>query len=415
MLALVPCLAIPAKTQTAKLLKAQQHMEALQYADAQRIYERLYRKDETNQTALVGLAETYRRQGQLDEAAAWFSKATQQESAEAFVFYRYGQILFQLRGCEAAQPIFNRYLLMMPYAEDREVLRDVCAYREQLTAVESQLTTVTQPDFNGPGSDIAPAFYQEGLLFGSVRQEDEKALPAYDLYFTQPTTNGRLDQAITYSEAERFSDKLNTEVNEAIVTFSPDGQEVYFTRNQTQMVSEKNPIRRLEIIVSKKGEDGTWSIPEPLPFNSLDYNTAHPALTPDGSRLFFASDRPGGFGGKDIYYVDRIGDIWSSPINLGPAANTTGDELYPHYHADGVLYFASEGHLGLGGLDVFRTEDVGDGLWGPVSNLGTPINSSADDFAFIHHPTDDYGFFTSNRAGGAGQDDIYAFQQQRVQ
>lgn len=402
--------------QTAKLRKAALYMESLRYDDAISVYEKVIRKNETDLTALLGLAEAHQKLDQLTEAAAWYAKALEQPEVSAVTFYSYGQVLFQKGECTAAQSAFTEFLRRKPYDQRADRLRDVCSYYDRLRSGDAQQIEVSLPDFNGPYSDLAPAFFRNGIVFGSVRRTEKRKEAYYDLYFTCPVTEDQPDGlGLSYTQVDGFSAMLNGSFNEAIVTFGPDFKEVFFTRNQEQLVSEKRPIRRLEVMVSRQGADSSWSKPQPLAFNSINYSTAHPALTPDGSRLFFASDRPGGFGGKDIYYCDRIGLGWSAPINLGPQVNTEGDELYPYYHANGQLYFASNGQLGLGGLDIFRVEDLGGGEWGRADNPGAPINSTADDFALIMKADESYGFLTSNRAGGAGSDDIYAFQRRRVQ
>ncbi|WP_367389568.1 OmpA family protein [Lewinella sp. LCG006] len=401
--------------QQAKLHKAALFMEAFRYEEAIAVFDKIVRKDESNLIALAGLAEAYHKMDMLSESASWYAKALESTEADPFLYFAYGQVLFQMGECVAAQSAFQEFLRRRPNDQRANRLQDVCSYYQELTNSNLEQVEVSLPNFNGPLSDLAPAFFQDGIVFGAVRSTEKRKDAFYDLYFTRPLAEDRPQGLnLTYEPVIGFSEILNSGLNEAIVSFSPDFKAVYFTRNQGQIVSEKIPIRRLEIMVSRQGADNTWSSPVPLSINSVNYSTAHPALSPDGDRLFFASDRPGGFGGKDIYYCDRIGLGWSSPINLGPQVNTEGDELYPYYHTDEVLYFASNGQLGLGGLDIFRVEDLGGGEWGEPDNPGAPINSSADDFALIMKEDGSYGFFTSNRKNGVGSDDIYAFQSRKI-
>lgn len=401
--------------QQAKLRKAALYMEAFRYEEAISVFDKIVRKNESDLTALVGLAEANQKMGKFSEAASWYAKALESTEVDPAIYFAYGQVLFQMGECVAAQSAFQEFLRRKPADERANRLRDVCSYYQNLTTSNLEQIDVSLPNFNGRYSDLAPSFFHDGIVFGAVRSTEKRKDAFYDLYFTRPLAEDRPQGlSLTYEPVIGFSEILNSGVNEAIVSFSPNFKEVFFTRNQQQIVSEKIPIRRLEIMVSRQGADSSWSSPVPLSINSINYSTAHPALSPDGSRLFFASDRPGGFGGKDIYYCDRVGLGWSSPINLGPQVNTEGDELYPYYHADQVLYFASNGHLGLGGLDIFRVEDLGGGEWSQPDNPGAPINSSADDFALIMKEDGSYGFFTSNRKNGAGSDDIYAFQSRRI-
>lgn len=401
--------------QHAKLRKAALFMEAFRYEEAIAVYDKIVRKNESDLNALVGLAAAHQKMDNLSEAAMWYAKALESMDADPAIYFSYGQVLFQMGECVAAQSAFQEFLRRKPNDERANRLQDVCQYYQELTTSNLEQIEVSLPNFNGPLSDLAPAFFHDGIVFGAVRSTEKRKYAFYDLYFTRPLAEDRPQGLnLTYEPVIGFSEILNSGVNEAIVSFSPNFKEVFFTRNQEQIVSEKIPIRRLEIMVSRQGADSTWSSPVPLSINSVNYSTAHPALSPNGNRLFFASDRPGGFGGKDIYYCDRVGLGWSSPINLGPQVNTEGDELYPYYHSDEVLYFASNGQLGMGGLDIFRVEDLGGGEWGEPDNPGAPINSSADDFALIMKEDGSYGFFTSNRKNGAGSDDIYAFQSSRI-
>ena len=141
-----------------------------------------------------------------------------------------------------------------------------------------------------------------------------------------------------------------------------------------------------------------------------DYAVGHPALSPDGKRLYFSSDKPGGQGGADIYYVEIQGESFGAVRNLGPAVNTPEDEVFPFVDSEGSLYFASSGHLGFGGLDIFRSQ-AQNGCWTKPENLGLPVNSPQDDFAYVLDSSRSKGFFSSNRGNDPDNDDLYAFSQ----
>ncbi|MEZ4986328.1 MAG: OmpA family protein [Saprospiraceae bacterium] len=401
--------------QKALYKKAAQEMETLQYEAAIATYEKILRKQPEQLDALLGMAEAQRKAGQLADAVTWYRQITEMPDAPAIAYYRYGQLLLFMGDCLTAQSAFDTFLLRKPYYTQKADLEDVCAWIESIEHPDFPYV-LSLPDFNGKESDLSPAFYQDGLVFGAVKKDGASKQPYYGLYFTKPTTVDQLQGlSITYEPTQPFSEVFNAAMNAAIITFSADGQEAYYTSNQTQTASDQELIHRLEILVSRLQKDSSWSAPKALPFNSSHYSTAHPALSPDGNRLFFASDRPGGFGGKDLYVVNRNADgTWSVPVNLGPSINTEGDELFPFYHQDGILFFASNGQLGLGGLDIFQAEDMGEGTWSTVKNMGSPINSKADDFSLVMHSDGTYGFLTSNREGGAGSDDIYAFQTGKI-
>jgi outer membrane protein OmpA-like peptidoglycan-associated protein/tetratricopeptide (TPR) repeat protein len=400
--------------QSGKLKKARQLMETLQYEAAVEAFQPVMRKKAERREAIAGTAEAYRRLRDYKHAEQWYAQAIALPEPEAIWFYYYGLMLLQNGYCEPAQEAFNNFLLRKPYDARRPALEDACGYRETLTHRQSQRVALDHPGFNGPDSDLGPAFYDDGLVFGSVRRKNDN-LAFYDLYYIRPQeVDPFTNRVIAYDSVEVFSHHLKTEANQAIVTFNEDGTEMYFTRNQAPSRRDSRAIRRLEVLMARQVMGGLWGNAEPLAFNSPAFSCAHPALSADGQRLFFTSDRPGGFGGKDIYVCLRSGDTWGDPINLGPGINTEGDELYPYYHAGGELYFASDGRPGLGGQDIYRSEDLGGGNWGQAENLGYPINTSADDFGLIINATQNVGYFTSNRPGGAGKDDIYYFRPKGV-
>ena len=213
-----------------------------------------------------------------------------------------------------------------------------------------------------------------------------------------------------FGTPRKFSAELDSKAHEAIVSFSQDQQEIFLTRNRLPKKRDRDgAILRLEIMHASRVDDGTWGPLQALPFNDDAYSIAHPALSPDGKRLFFSSDMPGGFGGKDLYVSYREEEGWGTPINLGPAINTEGNELYPFFHDNGQLYFSSDGHVGLGGQDIFRSMEAAENEWEAAENMGYPINTGFDDFSIIVDETGGEGYFASNRKGGIGADDIYHF------
>jgi len=213
------------------------------------------------------------------------------------------------------------------------------------------------------------------------------------------------------SKATKFNSKVNTKFHESTAVFTKDGSTVYFTRNNytnNDLERDSQGVNRLKLYRGTLRDD-SWKIIE-LPFNSHEYSVAHPALSVDESTLYFASDMPGGKGLSDLYKVSINGDDYGTPVNLGDGINTEGRETFPFISADNKLYFASDGHVGLGGLDVFASEiNENEGRLGKVFNLGKPINSTQDDFTFIINSETGLGYFASNREGGKGDDDIYSF------
>ncbi len=217
------------------------------------------------------------------------------------------------------------------------------------------------------------------------------------------------DRPIT--ESERFGGSINSKYHEGPAAFFKDASKVIFTRNNFNNGKAKRSsdgFNKLKLYMGDANKDGWKNIKE-LPFNSDEYSTGHPALSADEKLLFFASDMPGGFGGTDIYVSRYDGGTWSAPINLGITVNSKGNEMFPFADKKGNLYFSSDGHAGLGDLDIFFIQMNGLTPKGRVINLGTPINSSKDDFGIVTDAFRKAGYFSSNRKRGGSDDDIYKF------
>ncbi|MEM7037275.1 MAG: hypothetical protein AAF570_09870 [Bacteroidota bacterium] len=197
--------------------------------------------------------------------------------------------------------------------------------------------------------------------------------------------------------------------------FNPDGNVMFFTRNNFHKGRVRRSEDRVVGLKTYRAElvRKRWTNVKELPFNSDDYSVGHPCMGPAGRSLYFVSDKPGGYGGTDVYVTYKRGESWTPPKNLGPEINSKGDEMFPWVSNTGVLYFASNGHLGLGGLDIFRVTSLGNEMQ-KVQNMGFPINSGADDFGMIMDENSGTGFLSSNRLGGRGQDDIYYFRQKQI-
>jgi Tol biopolymer transport system component len=211
-----------------------------------------------------------------------------------------------------------------------------------------------------------------------------------------------------------MNDKINTRYHEGLVSFSPDGETMYFSRESYfEKDFEKDSISKVRYSqlylfkATKLGSD--WDTVESLSINSENYSVKNPSVSADGKTMYFASDMPGGYGNFDIYKAPIKEDgTLGEPQNLGQKVNTEGQEMFPYISSNGTLYFSSNGHLGLGGMDVFYTKEI-DGKMAPIRNVGIPINSNGDDFAFTIDEEAEEGFVSSNRDGGKGSDDVYAF------
>jgi len=272
------------------------------------------------------------------------------------------------------------------------------------------ILVVNAGGINTPSLDFSPTWYQGGLVFISSRDKagllDEKTGEGFfRMYFTRLDPNGMP------VKAEDFSAELNAQWHEGPVSFSRKGDVIYYTSNHHKKpaAGEAAARLRMKIYSANKGKDG-WGNIRPLPFNSNEFSCMHPSLSRDGRKLYFSSDRPGGQGGNDIWVAEWDGNGWGEPTNLGPKVNTEGNEVFPFIHFSGTLFFSSDGQPdGLGGLDIYAlsTADLPDAT---PQVLSMPFNSGNDDLGFLVDDSGTRGFFSSDRPGGQGKDDIYAFQ-----
>ena len=266
---------------------------------------------------------------------------------------------------------------------------------------------------NTPYTDMSPSFWGKGRLLYSSSKADkgavkriEKAGKAGKKVFLK-TYIGYITEDYEIVHSKMVRTEFPTKYNVSTVSFSSDLKWVYFTQND---FSKGRNTKRLKIFRAKVDKTGKWYDVEDLSINSERYNTAHPAISDDGTKLYFSSDRPGGYGKADLYVADIFPDgTLSSPRNLGPNINSPGRDAFPDYN-NGLLYFSSDRKGGLGGLDIYMF--VATDLFNEPTNLGPPINSKYDDFSFVINRKFRKGFFTSNRPQGQGADDIYSFVQE---
>jgi outer membrane protein OmpA-like peptidoglycan-associated protein len=268
---------------------------------------------------------------------------------------------------------------------------------------------------NSEALEYSPAFYEDGIVFISSKVPNSK-------YKIKDVRSGKNIMSIFIARRsgegvlrspEPFAEELLSNVNEGPLTFNRTNQGIFFTRNNIKngkKIKADDGIVKLKVYTTDKVGGNSWGEVIELPFNDDNSNTMHPAISVDGDKMYFASDRPGGFGGMDIYVVERIDGVWGRPENLGAQINTSSDEVFPFIHADGTLFFASSGHRGEGGLDVFFAypEGADEEDWSAPVNF-EPLNSGDDDFGLIIDRDKKNGYFSSNRGGGLGEDDIYSF------
>ncbi len=385
--------------QEAKIRKAEDAVKLLRYKEAIQLYEEVLAKKEDLQVRL-SLALAYRKLQDYERAASTFSKIKDWSNISADYMLQYGCVLVRSESCGDAQTWFNAYLERNPHDSRAPMFRNACAAMQQLMTCNEGLYEVFLLPFNSPQSEMAPMIYGDNLVFASDRNAEQGAF--LDLFVAN-----RIDSS---AEAQVFASELNTRLHEATAFFNKSGDQIFFTRSRTgsKYVTDSR-IVPLEIMTAGLNSSKQWADVQPIPLTDPAYSAAHPFLSANERRLYFSSDMPGGFGGKDLYYSEKTSMGWGPPINLGPEINTRGDEIFPFIGPDNRLYFSSDGHPSLGGQDIMVSTLQPNGNWTNGENLGTPFNSTYDDFSFIMAPDGLSGYFASSRPGGPGRDDIYGF------
>jgi tetratricopeptide (TPR) repeat protein/cell division septation protein DedD len=388
--------------------KADKEYELHAYELAIDSYNKVIDKGVATGTTYARLGDCFRHLNQLEEAAKWYEKALESNDIPAEQILNYGKVLMGLGNYEMAREWFNVYAVSEPGSGNHYV--DMANLAIQNSKKEADFEVIMMP-LNSPESDFGAVIFKEQLVFASARTDfkGKKQAKVDDWTGENPNRLFKVSLAPSkkISPPELFHAELRNTYNEGPLTFSPDGKKVYFTKNNFA-----NGVRQLpssgfqySIFTADIDENGDWAISKPFDQNASGYNTGYPCISPDGNALFFASDRPEGYGGMDIYVSYKYGDSWTNPENLGPQVNSRGDEIAPFFDGND-LYFASDYHPGLGGFDIFKAVKSSS-AFDKIYHLGTAINSSRDDYGFVFYPNENIGFLTSNRKGGKGNEDLY--------
>ncbi|WP_027125153.1 OmpA family protein [Gelidibacter mesophilus] len=397
---------------------ADKFFENFAYVKATELYEEAVKKGDSSEHVLTRLGDCYYNNSRSKEAAFWYGKAVNKyDKVNPEYIFKYIQSLRSIKDYQKA----DKWLVKFKNIQGGDSrVKDFDANNldlyEDLASTEDLIVTIENMPFNTQYSDFGSYVFGDQLYFASARDTVVKkrygwnAEPFLDIYFVTVTeSEGKKE----FTGADFInSSKINTPYHEASIAMTNDGQTMYFTRD--------NVNRRNKLGYDRKGtshlklykaslDNGNWNNVVELPFNDDYFSNGHPALSPDNKQLFFVSDREGGFGQTDIYVVDILEDgKYSEPRNLGPKVNTEGREMFPFVANDNTFYFSSDGYLNLGLLDIYKSKILTDANAEP-ENLGAPYNSGYDDFAFFLKDDSKKGYFSSNRPGGKGSDDIYAF------
>lgn len=395
---LVLCLSQVTIGQNAKLKKADKLFSARSYVKAALLYEEL----EDNEESLVKLGDCYYFNGLMTKASNAYLKASKiyGKKISDTTSFRLAHALYGTNKTKQADSIMTVLKSKtINTAKFITALKDGVPFSYEIKKINSGTV---------PG-DFGMNFFGEDVVFASLRENKSKHYswndkPYLDLF------KGTLTENSFLTNVEPLDKTINSSTHESNAILTKDGKTMYFSRTN----AKRYDINGQKVATVKlykttlEEESNTWSTPEELPFSNNMYSVQHPSLDEENNRLYFSSDMPGGFGSFDIYYVTINGDSFSEPINLGSAINTKHREQFPYFSQEKALYFSSDGHQGLGGLDVFMAEPNSSEWFTPL-NLGESLNSKDDDFSFVVNFETNEGFLSSNRGG---EDNIYVFERE---
>lgn len=408
--------AIAAGCRTPKLSEADAQFQRGEYYDAsvtyKKVYNKLRKKEERPQRGEVAfkMGRCYRLLNMSARASAAFQNALRYEYPDSTTHFMLAQALHADGKYAAALRSYDKYLEFCPDDSLAINCAEGCRTAQEIRARGSRYVVKQAKLFNSRRADFCPMYLGadcDQIYYTSTTEKatgDKKSeitgMKNADVFFSKKNEKGE------WERPEPVEGELNTEFDEGIVAFSPDAQTMYLTKARREL----NAPTSVEIYTSTRS-DAKWSAPVKFEITADTLSTfGHPAVSPDGEYLYFVSDMPGGYGGKDIWRIS-LKERQGSLVNLGPDINTEGNDDFPYVRSDGSLYFSSDGHPGMGGLDIFRATAVGDpaDLQWKVENMGFPINSAGDDFGITFGKGED-GFFSSNRGDARGYDHIYSFE-----
>ncbi|PWB26557.1 OmpA family protein [Flavobacterium sp. HTF] len=413
------CFFLHANAQTAAVKTADKNYDSYAYADAIKAYEKLVEKGYKDEKVFQRLANSYYFIGELKQALKYYDQLfLLNENQEADYLYKYAQCLKSDGNYNKADQVLDKFSQKVPSDKRAILFLKNRTYLEDIKA-NSNRFDIADAGINSKDSDYGSTVLDNNLVFTSARDTGSiikknfkwtnKAIST--LYTVEMMPDGSIGKPV-------FFHKKNLEVNfnQSTPVFTKDGKTMYFTRNNSVNGKRKKNENKITFLKLYKAIliEGEWKEVQELPFNSDEYSVAHPALSIDEKTLYFASDMPGTLGLSDLFKVTIMADgTFGKPENLGPEINTESRETFPFISNDNELYFASDGRPGLGGLDVYVSKINKDDSFEEAQNVGEPINSKQDDFAFSINSKNRNGFFSSNRENGHGLDDVYRFTENR--
>lgn len=370
------------------------------------LYTYAHDKDPENVHVIRRLADCYRNIGSTEKSEKWYKVLVDMNEAYPEDLFNYSMALKSNGKYDQSEEILTEYSELRPEDGRVNLAQSILDYITFLQR-DSSRYVVENVSFNTKGSDWGPVLYKNKIVYVSTGDPDENRdikynwdqLPFLDIYYVN------VDEYGNYSKPEIYAKDLMTSYHDGPATFDLKDNRMYFNSNRTtKNTKSHDEANNLQIYYADL-ENGKWVYKGGFKYNNKLYSYAHPSIDRNGDILYFSSDRPGGKGGNDIWWCRKVNGDWGEPVNL-EKINTEGNEAFPFIAPDGVLYFASDGRGGMGGLDIYMALPDR-GVFSTVENMGFPVNTSHDDFALVLDKSGMKGYFSSNRPGGKGYDDIY--------
>ena len=374
-----------------------------EYVDAAKEYLKLAEGSKADNYVYKQLAESYYNVFNTKEAVKWYAKVVEQKQ-DAETYYKYAQMLKAEGNFKEADKQMQQFAQLAPNDQRAKTFVSNPNYLPELKG-QTKLYDIAKSDVSSDKTDFGAVLTNDNnVYFASARNTSKRNSnfndePYLDIYKATYNANGTISDAVAV-------DNLNTRWHDGPASITNDGNTMYYgseSFNEKEFTKDKAKNSKFgKIYLYKATKEGDkWANSKPLPFNNKEYDVRNPSISKDGKTLYFSSNMPGGFGGEDIWKVSVNGDEYGTPENLGAKVNTEANESFPFITDDNILFFSSNGKQGFGGLDVFKI-DLNKGT--EAINVGEPVNTSKDDFAFTYNATKKVGFFSSNRDG---VDNIY--------
>ena len=414
---------ICADAQEGKVKNIENAYRDYSYVKTREILLEVAEKGYRSQNLLEKLANSYYYNNNMTEASKWYGELFKEvldkkAIVDAEYYFRYALALKSTGDYQESDAWMKKFNELKPSDSRGKAFLSKVDYKSEIESNTNQDIIIQNLAVNTPYSDFGTAELGGAIVFASSRGDGEKYTwnnqPFLDLYISEKDDSGN------YTTASALSSEVNTKFHESIAAYTQDEQTMYFTRNnyfKRRAGKDADGVNRLQLFRATKNKDGQWDEITSVHFNSSEYSVAHPTINKEGTRLYFASDMPGTIGQSDIYVVAINKDrTLASPKNLGSSINTEGQESFPFVNTNGDLYYSTDGLPGLGGRDIFVSEALDKKVSESsvrrfvVENIGKPINSLADDFGYYENLVTKQVFFSSNREGGKGDDDIYTFE-----